>query len=57
MSTPVTVKMPLAKETKRMYKFETDDEEVPFSNLYVRKDLFNGQEKPRAITVTVDVAK
>ena len=51
----IEVKLTRVKETKRTFRFETDDEEAPVGNIYVQKSAFKG-EFPETITVTIQAS-
>jgi len=60
MANAIKVKLPFKKETKNMLQYQTPDDEKassPMPTAYVRKDLFEGDEWPPFITLTVEASK
>lgn len=51
----VEVTLTKEKETKRMIRYTTEDEEALVGNIYILKTAFNGTI-PNAVTVKVEAA-
>lgn len=50
--TEISVRLDFTKETKNTLRFDNTNDGVAIPSLYIRKDVFNGQQ-PSSVVVTV----
>lgn len=55
MTNPITITLPVNKETKGTFRFETLDDNAAVSNVYVKKSAIPAGMKPTAVRITVEV--
>ncbi len=54
---PITVTLEKSKETKGTYRFDSPDPNAAVTNIYVRKNAFDGGTVPKRIVLTVAEAE